>query len=208
MIYSDEFVWLHFPKCAGTKVEHLFEKYYSANKEVHQDPVGITKDPGIAWHDSIEEREQRNPNFKLGSRTIICPIRHLPGWLESRYNFEFQRSPDLHHQPELLLEGIFLESDGSASHAEHYVKRFIPDNLLNSNEVKFLRTEFFEIDFKEIFSQYIDTSIIPPSEFNEKVNVSKNHLSDSFRQKLNSPDKEIYSHCPHWNKVESLAYNK
>jgi len=27
MIYTDEFVWLHFPKCAGTKVKRLFLKY-------------------------------------------------------------------------------------------------------------------------------------------------------------------------------------
>lgn len=29
MIIGKEFVWLHFPKCAGTKIEKIFETYFS-----------------------------------------------------------------------------------------------------------------------------------------------------------------------------------
>ena len=103
MIYSNNFVWLHFPKCAGTKIENLFRTYYSHDKGIHQDIVETRIDPLATWHDTIESREKRDPGFILGDRTIICSFRRLPAWLESRYSYEVRRSPQLDHRPKLLL---------------------------------------------------------------------------------------------------------
>src|SRR5215211_1142207 len=116
MIYADDFVWLHFPKCAGTKIERLFKTYYSSDKRIFQDTVDPKIDPQATWHDSVSDREKRNPHFTLGKRIIICSFRRLPSWLESRYSFEVQRSPELNHRPELLLEGKFLEHGGYQNH--------------------------------------------------------------------------------------------
>jgi hypothetical protein len=206
MIYSNEFVWLHFPKCAGTKIEQLFGKYFSKAPGVFQDTVGITLDPSIAWHDSLAEREARDPGFTRGARTIICSFRRLPSWLESRYNFEAWRSPRLPHRPELLLEGRFLERSGRSSHADDYARRYLPPDVLGSGRVKFLRTEFFAADFRATFGEFLDVSRIPPRAFRRKVNVSWSYLPTQIRRQLHDASRTIYDCCPYWRSVEEAAY--
>jgi hypothetical protein len=205
MIYSKDFVWLHFPKCAGTKIEKIFEKYFSKNTLIHQDPVGIQKDPSIAWHDSISQREKRDPNFSLGRRDIICSFRKLPAWLESRYNFEYQRSPNLSHCPEKILKGYFLEANGRETHADKYARLYLPDSILKIKNVRFIRTEFFESDFKLVFGDYLDISIIPDDEYATKENTSKAVLSENIKMKLYS-EKNVYDNCPYWSYIENIAY--
>ena len=207
MIYSDDFVWLHFPKCAGTKIERLFEKYFFDVQGIVQDAVGIKKDPLIKWHDSVAGRENRDFNFKLGSRTVIFPIRKLPCWLESRYNFEVARTPDRRFEPELLLEGKFFRSNGSVVHADTLIKNFLPENILNSKQLEFIRMEHFERDFKEVFGKYIDIEKIPEEEYFKKVNASKSYIPENIRLQLYNSGSNLYELCPYWKRVEKLAYN-
>lgn len=206
MIYSDDFVWLHFPKCAGTKIEDLFSKYYLSDKRIFQDPVDPAIDPLATWHDSILDREERDPTFSLGNRIVICSFRRLPAWLESRYSFEVQRAPQLGHCPELLLEGIFLEQSGEQSHADLYADKYVPEEILTSGKIRFIRTEHFESDFKGVFGEFVDVTIIPKWEFNKRVNVSQSKVPDTIRQKLLQNQQEIYEHCPYWKAVEDIAY--
>ena len=206
MIYTKEFVWLHFPKCAGTKVEQLFKKYFYKREGLFQDAVGLANDPSIAWHDSIADREARDPGFSLGTRTVICSFRKLPFWLESRYNFEAQRSPDLSHRPDLLLEGKFLEADGFENHADNYVKKYLPQHILESGNVRFLRTEFFESDFKSIFGDFLDISQILDGEFKRKVNASKRCVPANVREQLYGAPEKIYKNCPYWRVVDGMVY--
>ena len=206
MIYSDDFVWLHFPKCAGTKIENLFRTYYSNDKRIFQDTVDPKIDPLATWHDSISDREKRDPNFILGDRIIICSFRRLPTWLESRYSFEFRRSPQLDHSPELLLEGKFLEQGGHSNHADFYPKKYLPEAILRSDKVKFIRTEYFETDFKRVFGEFIDVTIIPDWEFNKRVNVSESAVPDKIRRKLFQNQQEVYENCPYWKTVQRIAY--
>jgi hypothetical protein len=206
MIYSDDFVWLHFPKCAGGKVENLFRTYYSSDKRIFQDIVDAKIDPHISWHDSVSDRERRDPNFVLGNRTVICSFRRLPTWLESRYSFEVKRSPQLNHQPELLLEGKFLERGGKQNHADFYARKYIPETILPSGKIRFIRTEHFESDFKRIFGEFLDVAVIPNGEFRKRVNVSKSALPDEIRKKLFQQQQEVYEKCPYWKSVENMAY--
>lgn len=203
MIYSDDFVWLHVPKCAGTKIEKMFEKYYTDNKEIHQDPIGGSV---VLWHDSVSERETRDPNFYLANRTVVCSIRRLPSWLISRYNYEVQRSPALAHRPERLLIGRFLEQRGSENHADAVIKKYLPESILSSSKVRFIRTEFFEIDFKSVFGDYVDISLIPDSEFGVKENSSRNFVSPKTRKALYDNLSSLYQACPYWKIVEDIAY--
>jgi len=206
MIYSSDFVWLHFPKCAGAKIEYLFKKYYSNDRKITQDLVDPKK--GLTpWHDSIIDRESRDPKFSLGTRTIICSFRKLSSWLESRYNFEYRRSPTLDHRPERLLEGKFLERDGFENHADYYAKKYLSQFILESNTVRFIRTEYFESDFKLIFGEYLDISIIPDREFNGKVNASKSYLPLDIRKRLYQDRQVLYEKCPYWKMVEKIAYD-
>jgi len=205
MIYSDDFVWLHFPKCAGVKIENLFKTYYSAEKSISQDLVDPVKDPRATWHDSVSDRENRDPNFKLENRVIICSFRKLPGWLESRYSFEVQRSPQLSHNPELLLEGKFLEQGGIRNHADYYIKKYLPESILRTGRVRFIRTEHFESDFKNVFGEFVNVTIIPNAEFSKKLNVSKSAVPDDIRDRL-LHSREVYEQCPDWKAVENIAY--
>ena len=206
MIYSDDFVWLHFPKCAGVKIETLFRTYFSSDKRIFQDVVDPVKDPLGTWHDSISDRQKRDPNFILGDRVIICSFRRLPTWLESRYSFEFQRSPHLGHRPELLLAGEFLEQGGKQHHADRYAKKYIPEVILRSNKIRFIRTEYFEDDFKRVFGEFLDVTIIPEWEFSKKENVSQSVVPEKIRQELFQNPQRVYKKCPYWKAVESIAY--
>lgn len=205
MIYTKEFVWLHFPKCAGTKIEHLFKKYLS-KKGLFQDTIEVASDPSIAWHDAIADREARDPSFRLGTRTVICCFRRLPSWLESRFNFEFGRSPELPHRPELLLQGRFLEESGLAGYADDYARRYLPPQIIESGNVRFLRTEFFTDDFKAIFGEFLDISRIPDREFKRKVNASPRCLPEDVRRQLYDAPEKIYRSCPYWRSLEEMAY--
>jgi hypothetical protein len=206
MIYSDDFVWLHFPKCAGTKIENLFKTYYSSDKRIFQDVVDPRIDPLATWHDSISDREQRDPHFVLGDKMVICSFRRLPNWLESRYSFEVQRSPYLKHQPELLLEGKFLEPGGFQNHADFYATKYFPLSILNSDKIRFIRTEFFESDFKRVFGEFLDVKIIPDREFYKKANTSWSTLPRKIRKQLFQNQQRVYEKCPYWKAAEDVAY--
>jgi hypothetical protein len=205
MIYSENFVWLHFPRCAGTKIEQLFRKYYSHDKRISQDIVDPKLDQFISWHDSIAEREARDRAFSLADRVVICSFRQLPAWLESRYNFEHNRSPHLNHQPEQLLDGKFLEQDGGVSQADWYAKKYLPEAILYLGKVRFIRTEYFEFDFKLVFREFLDVSRIPDWEFSDKVNVSSSALPIDIRKRI-FDGQGVYANCPYWKIVEDVAY--
>jgi hypothetical protein len=220
MIYSDAFVWLHFPKCAGTKIEGLFKKYYSNHSGIVQDFTGFNvfgvniylfgtkKHPLGSWHDSIQQREARDSKFLLEDRVVICSFRRLPSWLESRYNYEYKRNPKLNHSPDRLLEGKFLEHNGFENHADRYAMKYFPQSILESGRLRFIRTEYFESDFKSVFGDYVDVTIIPDSEFNNKVNASKSCLPPEFREIFyaEQQSQSLYDLCPYWKAVEEMAY--
>jgi len=204
MIIHEKFIWLHFPKCAGTKIEHLFAKYLSNLPSVVQDVIDPA-DHSASWHDSIADREARDTNFHLGDRVVICSIRQLPSWLESRYSFEKKRNPHLPHQPQDLLEGKFLEGDGYKNHADYYPRKYLPEALLNSGKIRFIRTEFFQKDFTSVFGDYLDLSTIPESEYASKENASTRALPPDVKTALYN-NEALYSLCPYWKKCEALAY--
>jgi len=205
VIYNSEFVWLHVPKCAGTKIENLFKKYFSHEDGLFQDPVVPKNDLSCPWHNSTSDREASDPEFKLDGRTVICSFRRLPSWLESRYNFEVQRNPHLPHNPELLFEGKFLEANGYVGHADYYAKKYLPETILKTGKVRFLRTEFFETDFKLIFGDFLPISRIPDWELKKKVNISKSSLPPHIKEQLYG-QKKVYEKCPYWRSVEEMAY--
>lgn len=205
MIYNDEFVWVHFPKCAGVKVEILFSTYLSAEPGLFQDKLDPETDKAFSWHDSVAEREARNPSFTLGDRIVICSIRKLPSWLESRYNYEYERDPKKQHNPELLLEGKFLEQPGYVNHADVYIRKYLPQSLLSTGKVRFLRTEYFGEDFIGLFSNYVNVEAIPRDEYARRANSSANHLPAEILSRLRS-SQDVYASCPEWRAVEELAY--
>jgi hypothetical protein len=197
---------MHFPKCGGTAIESIFKKYFSSRDEIYQDPISPDTDKQSTWHDSIEDRENRDSSFRLENRVVVCSIRKLPSWLESRYSFEIERSPELKHDPELLLQGRFLESNGYLNHADYYAEKYLPDRLFSKAKVFFIRLEYFEKDFIEVFGRFVDVSIIPVNELSFKVNSTKSRLPEGFLSKINRRQTSVYDHCPYWKKIETIAY--
>lgn len=208
MIYSNEFVWIHFPKAAGSKVETLFRKYFASNPSVHQDQVGRRLNPSISWHDSISDREKRDPSFNLGNRRLIVCTRRLSSWLKSRYLFELQRTPRLEHDPELLVTGRFLERSGRVNHADNYVLKWIsPSIRLNHGLISYLRVESFASDFLDIFGQYLDVSEISISELEQRENASASVGGKLDVDRLIAANIDsIYKACPLWAELESEVY--
>jgi len=205
MIYSDEFVWLHFPKCAGTRIAQIFKDYFLHDDRIIQDTISPEAYKTLSWHDSIADREARNLGFHREGKVVICSFRRLPSWLISRYSFESRRSPHLKHQPELLLEGKFLEQDGRMSCADYYVRKYLPPNILDSCDIRFIRTEVFTTDFLRVFGEFIDTSVIPRWEFEQKSNTSTSVVPNLIKRKL-LEGTDVYQSCPYWATVEELAY--
>jgi len=126
--------------------------------------------------------------------------------LESKYAYVGQKSPVLSHSPELLMEGKFLEGNGKINHADRCIKRWLPESILNSPNLKFIRTENFKSDFKKVFGDYLDISRIPEWEYKQKVNTSTSLLQDEIKKELYSRKKRLYEKCPLWSQAENLAY--
>jgi len=205
MIYNEKFIWLHFPKVAGTKIEEIFKKYYSEDRTICQDDIKKLRGNGTApWHDSIKERITYDPSFEIKDKTIIVCIRKLNGWLKSRYNFEYKRTSKLPHDPNLLLQCKFYEATGFLNNADYYIENYLPYTLFKNNRVEFIRMENFESDFKRVFGKFIDINLIPNGEFQRKSNASTNYLSEDLSTKLKQTDLSLFS--PKWSALERKIY--
>lgn len=207
MIWNEHFVWLHFPKCAGTKTEEIFRNYYSDRSDIHQDVVDPVLDPSISWHDSLSQRIRTSADFRFDNQVVICNFRQLVPWLISRYNYEVTRSPHLPHDPEALLEGKFLENSGVPSSADDVALLYLPEEIVFSPAIRIVRNEYFKQDFISAFSPFIDTDIIPDVVFAEKSNASENHLPANIIDKLYWQYDQVLESCPHWRRIEKLFYS-
>jgi hypothetical protein len=206
MIWNDDFIWLHVPKCGGSFIETVFSRRFSRLSSLRQDPVGIDVDPEIRWHDSIARRERRDPAFLAGDREVIIPIRRLPSWLVSIYNFECGRSPWLDHSPERLFQGKFMHQTGVEMSADAIIRSYVPSDLVESGRLYFTRLEYLEMDFRIVFGRFIDTTCVPTSDFAHKVNASADHLPARIRDQLFESSGELYRLCPAWAAIERMAY--
>ena len=68
MIIGPDFLWLHFPKCAGTLVEKILRVAFGDDPTLEFDPL----DPRhVIWHQDVDER-QAATGRELGGKHIIC----------------------------------------------------------------------------------------------------------------------------------------
>jgi hypothetical protein len=104
------------------------------------------------------------------------------------------------------MRGRFLEASGKSNHADRLISRYLSHADIAGHRVSFVRTEYFENDFKLIFGKYIDINRIPSHEYREKVNSSKNALRKDIEDKLRGG--AAYRYCPAWSAVEYFVYDK
>ncbi len=194
MIIGKNFVWLHFPKCAGMSVHEIFRINNFPDIQIDIDNVQI--DPSVKWHDSIKQREKRE-GISLAEKDIIMNCRRLPEWILSRIFFEEKRSPHLKHKRENFLLGTFYETNGKTNKADVYLKKYRWESI-----DKWIRVESFESDFIKIFSKYIDQDIKHLNTSKNKTTYNKNILEYYNKQEM----EQLYQNNPEWSKMELRNY--
>ena len=146
MIIGPDFIWLHFPKCAGTFTENLLREIIPDDNGVQFDPI----DPeNVIWHHNVKERE-KYLGYIIPARLIICNFRRLPDWIISRIKYEQNRSGQIVTKS-MYLEGSFYERNGNVNTAERYLKKYA-----NPAVTHWLRVEHLQCDFTRVFAGYIN----------------------------------------------------
>jgi len=196
MIIGEDFVWLHFPKCAGTAVELALRTLLADRPGVRFDPI---EPSNVIWHHTIAEREWYDPSFSLGKRRVICCFRQLPTWVLSRVHFEAARGPD--HRTvtrKMLMKGVIYERDGKLSNADVYAEKYSSPRV-----DRWVRAEHLAEDLSAAFA--LDPDAV------QKALIRKNAgridylkpLSFWFTKRELS---NLYDASPTWTRIEKEVY--
>lgn len=196
MIIGENFIWLHFPKCAGTFTEKLLRQHVVEDVRIKFDPI----DPdNIIWHQNVSKREEAT-KVDLSSKEIICNFRRLPSWIISRTVYEEKRSGNVAPK-ELYFTGNFLKVNGEQSNADNMIRRYTTRKVNH-----WIRVEYLEEDFINVFSKFIKFKLpIHSSCFNSKVN-STGWGNDIHNWFSHNDLIKLYNSCPLWTKFELEIY--
>lgn len=195
MIIGPDFVWLHFPKCAGVAVQAALRKIYSGRKDIQFDD--ITK-PEVVWHQDVTQRLKYDPSSDLLNKKIICCIRRLPDWLLSRVHFEASRPPHHIATRELIESGRFVEIDGTPNHADLYARMYSYPRV-----DKWIRVENLADDLADALNLKSKSIKAAMKKENENgFNYMKNPEFWFTRQQLD----RLYGACPNWAEIERKVY--
>lgn len=190
MIVGPDFIWLHFPKCAGTSIEQALHAIYGGRPGFKFDPVGEGK-PEI-WHDTIQDRENRDPSFSRGNRRVIVCIRRLPDWILSRVHFEARRPPYHRAKREMMVSGQFYENNGFINHADRYIKDYTWWPVSH-----WVRTENAAEDLAAALGLRVEkvAAHLP--------HVNRSEHTDALTQ---TETERLYKSCPLWTELEARVY--
>jgi hypothetical protein len=194
MIIGQNFIWLHFPKCAGTFTENLLKANFSNDSTVMFDKL----DPqNVIWHQNVGQREKKI-NQDLSGKNVICNFRRLPSWILSRANYESSRS-GFTAPRELILKGQFFDNLGKISTADFVLAKYTEREVQH-----WIRVEYLNTDFYSAFSHYLDVGIICSLEvFTNKINKSIPTGDQHFNQE---EIRGLYQSNPLWTSLESRLY--
>ena len=196
MVIGEKFIWLHFPKCAGTFTERLLRQYVPVDGAIKFDPLNPDR---VIWHQNVLKREKMT-GVDLSSKEIICNFRRLPNWIISRIVYEKNRSGN-NASKELYSIGKFLEANGKQSDADSMVRRY------TTREVNYwIRVENLEEDFERVFSRFIDFGLPLDSSYFRKIVNSSGWGNDIEKWFGYNDLKKLYYSCPLWSKYEREIY--
>lgn len=196
MIIGSDFVWLHFPKCAGSAVEDALRAILKPRRDVRLDPIDHRN---VIWHQTVRERERYDPQFRLGDRKVICGIRRLPHWVLSRVHFEAQRRPAFRKATrEMLLLGQTYEQDGRLNQADAYIRQY------SNPRVDFwIRAENAAEDLAAAFEmerEFVASRL-------KRKNATKLHYIKDLSFWFTAPElADLYAANPLWADVERRVY--
>ena len=196
MIIGKKFIWMHFPKCAGTFTENLLKKHFLDDPGVNFDKIDPTN---IIWHQNIAQREKRTQT-DLSDKAVICNFRRLPTWILSRVNYETARSGFVVPR-EMLIHGRFLEMNRNESYADKVLEKFTERTVHY-----WIRVEYLEADFIKAFGNFLDVgSCIHSSDFRERTNATEQVLNP-VQWFTDDELKTIYGSNPRWSSLEKDLY--
>ena len=201
MIVSDEFVWLHFPKCAGHAVEQALRSVLRSAPDVAFDRPG---DDTINWHDTLEDRRRRDPRLALGERTVVCGFRRLPHWMLSRVHYEASRPPYHCVTRAMLCRGEFFHQNGQVGKADAYVEHY------GASKVdRWVRTEHLLEDFERAFGDMMGSRLARGALRRARRIVNGTRLNYMRRLDFYFTGEELaalYAANPLWAELERRLY--
>ena len=197
MIITDKFVWLHFPKCAGTLTESLLRKIIPSHLNAEFDEIVAKEYPSVRWHNTVDERQNKIGRI-LADRDVISNFRRLPNWMLSIVHFNVvRRGPKT--PKELYVNGFYFHETGHKMFAEAMVERYCGSNF-------WLRTECLADDICQVFSRYFSVNEGAVRQYcSQKINAS--YWSGNIRDFFNEDDlRTLYNACPKWSALEMRLY--
>ena len=199
MVISDDFIWLHFPKTAGTSTEKVLRKLFGKVKTVHFDKIDHHH---IIWHHTIAKRRAHDPDFSPSGKKLICGFRRLPHWLLSRIYFEYSRNPQRIVTRDMLLRGQFFEAKGDLNNADVYARRYSPD------VTHWIRTEHLVDDFYAVFGPLsgVKQPRIEKYFAKGKNRTKVNYIKDIQFYFSAAELAQLYACNPLWARIEQEIY--
>jgi hypothetical protein len=200
MIVGPNFVWVHFPKCAGHAVEAALRVGARGRRDIVFD-ARRPHHPG--WHDSVAERVQRDETFSPSNKLIIAGFRRLPHWMLSRVHFEVARPPHRAATREMICRGEFFQQNGvpakADDHAQHYTSPKVH---------RWIRSEHLAEDFAHCFSDILgDRTTKAVRRLRKVVNPTELNYVKAVDFHFTARDLDtLYEANPVWARLEREVY--
>lgn len=201
MIIAPDWLWVHFPKCAGTSVEAALKALFRRNRTIRFDPLNPDD---VIWHHSVAQRRAHDPAFDVGGRRVISNIRRLPDWLLSRVHFEVQRrGPTMAVDRADLLKGRFAIAAGSGTRRLHSADEVLAEFL--PEVTHWVRMEHLAEDLAPAIGRTAqDVAARMPRENVGKMSYIR-HIPFWF---TGADLRQLYAANPLWEAVERKVYGK
>lgn len=196
MIIGESFIWLHFPKAAGTTTAAALLENFGTDSSIEFDDTGQGEP---VWHETVAQRERRT-GVSLDGRDVLANIRRLPAYVLSKIHYTESLNPEIRHTREHLLTGRFMEADGYQNCA---------DDLLRLYEFKtirhWIRTEHLQDDVIAVFGNYLDLAGKDFSTLAARIN-SNDYSRDLAKWYSRREMARLYRKNPRWAKLERRVY--
>lgn len=196
MIIGESFIWLHFPKCAGTTTTSVLLQNFDTDPSIAFDITGRGEP---VWHETVAEREARI-GASLSDKDVVANIRRLPAYVVSKIHYTESLNPDIRHTREHLLTGQFLEADGFENSADNLLQHYDANSINH-----WIRTEHLKEDFISVFSRYLDLAGKDLSALSRQIN-SNDYNRDLRKWYSRRELAALYSANPEWAELERRVY--
>lgn len=194
MIIGPDFVWLHFPKCAGTTLDLALRDLLAGRPGITFDEVDHQSG---YWHHTIAERKRADQSFDPSGKRIISCIRRLPSWLMSLVLFEAERNPRHIPTREMIVRGQCYNGS-EVNQADFFM------DLFSGDVNQWIRIEHLALDVATAFN--LDLIDVSEALERHRTNVATTHIRDIAFWFTDHDLATLYDNNPAWASVETRVY--